>query len=274
MSKPLSGRTIAVPETRLRDALEALLTARGAAVRACPLVSILDPEDFSAVDHWLGGACEDGLDDLVLLTGEGLRRLMARATQIRLGQSFRELLAGCRTVCRGPKPAAALRELGLKAGLSAAEPTTPGVIRTLQGLDLADRRVGVQCYGQQEQPALMAALTDACATPLPVYPYRYADEALDRQVIELIRELAAGDIDAITFTSSPQVRRLFAVAEAAGLIDELRTGLDSACVVAVGPVVAEALDRRGLRVDVVPESSYFIKPMVSALVAHWDGQQA
>ena len=246
MNEPLHGRTIAVPETRALDVLARALESRGARVRACPLIGIRDPEDFSAVDHWLGAVCEEWLDDLVLLTGEGLRRLVARADAIRLGASFRDALAACRTITRGPKPAAALR-----------------------ALSLGGRRVGVQYYGEQPVPVLERVLGASGAEVLPVYPYRYADQADDAQVQALIRAMAAGEIDAVTFTSSPQVRRLFEVAAKSGLETTLREGLARVCVVAVGPMVAEALRARGARVDVMPVGSYFIKPMIRALEAHW-----
>ena len=45
-------------------------------------------------------------------------------------------------------------------------------------------------------------------------PYVYASEADDARVIAVIAEMAAGQIDAIAFTSAPQVRRFRDVARA------------------------------------------------------------
>lgn len=269
MQQPLAGRTVAVPETRLLDVLSRLLEARGARVLACPLVAIHDPEDFGDVDRWLGAVCEDGLDDLVLLTGEGLRRLLRRAEALRLRNSFRDALAACRTVTRGPKPAAALREIGLKPVLAATTPTSQGVIECLRGESLQGRSVGVQYYGTEPVDELAAFLAAQAGEVLPVFPYRYADEAEDRRVDALIDALVAGEVDAITFTSSPQVRRLYAVARRGEREAALDAALAACCVVAVGPVVADTLRARGVAVTVSPEGSFFIKPMISALVAHW-----
>lgn len=271
MDSPLAGRRIAVPETRQLDVLTRLLEARGARVLACPLVAIHDPPDFGDVDQWLASACGDGLDELVLLTGEGLRRLHARAEAVRLAGSFRELLAGCRTITRGPKPAAALRELGLKPTLAADTPTSEGVVATLRGLDLAGQRIGVQYYGNRPVPVLAEFLAASGAEVLSVFPYRYADEAEDARVAGLIEALMAGQVDAITFTSSPQVRRLFSVAKALGREAGLVDALAACCVVAVGPVVADALTGRGVAVTVSPADSFFIKPMVRAMEGYWSG---
>ena len=47
-------------------------------------------------------------------------------------------------------------------------------------------------------------------------------------------------------------------------------GLSRAKVAAVGPVVAEALKAVGVRVDMMPEESFFMKPLVNAIIASLD----
>src|SRR5690606_29118245 len=73
----LSGRRIAVPETRELDVFAAMLERRGAEVLRCPLVAILDAPDPQPVLAWIRDFAAGACDDLVLLTGEGLRRLLA-----------------------------------------------------------------------------------------------------------------------------------------------------------------------------------------------------
>jgi uroporphyrinogen-III synthase len=85
------------------------------------------------------------------------------------------------------------------------------------------------------------------------------------QVEKLIARLAAGEVDAIAFTSSPQYRRLVEVADKKGLRAQLSTGLERTMVAAVGPVAAEAMEKDGVRVDMIPEDSFFMKPMVTKL---------
>ena len=107
----LTGRTIAVPETRELDVFSSMLERRGATVLRCPLVTILDAPDPQPILQWLrefnGGAC----DDLILLTGEGLRRLLACIDKHEpaLRDPFVQRLAAVRKITRGPKPARALR---------------------------------------------------------------------------------------------------------------------------------------------------------------------
>jgi uroporphyrinogen-III synthase len=124
----LAGRTIAVPETRELDVFAAMLERRGASVLRCPLVAILDAPDPAPVLDWIrwfsGGAC----DDVILLTGEGLRRLLAciEKNEPQLRGDFVAQLARVRKITRGPKPARALRELG-------SSPTSPPGFRRQPG---------------------------------------------------------------------------------------------------------------------------------------------
>jgi uroporphyrinogen-III synthase len=262
---PLAGRLIALPETRQLDVLAAMLEKRGAGVLRCPLVSILDTPDVEPVNRWLRRCIESPFDDFIILTGEGIRRLRGFAQRLGVEPEWIDSLRGTRKLARGPKPGRALQEMGLKPELQAVEPTTEGVIATLDGLDLRGRRMAVQLYGEDPNARLMTYLSGRGVTPETVAPYRYASHSDDRQVQSLIGRLAMGEIDAITFTSSPQYRRLVEVADKNGLRAQLATGLGKTVVAAVGPVVAEAMRRDGVRVDMMPEESFFMKPMVTRL---------
>jgi uroporphyrinogen-III synthase len=205
-------------------------------------------------------------DDLVLFTGEGLRRLHGFARRFELEQVFLDGLRAARKITRGPKPERALRELGLKSDLRAEEPTTDGLIATLSDLDLKGRRVGVQLYPGSPNTRFTDFLRQAGAEPDPVLPYIYAAAADDEEVVDLIDRMADGIVDAIAFTSSPQVQRLFEVAAATRREEALRTALRGVQIGAVGPVVAEELRRRGIEATITPDHGYFMKPLVSAFL--------
>ncbi len=265
----LAGRRIAVPETRQLDVLAGLLERRGAQVLRCPLVGIHDTDNVEQVHCWLDTCIRLPFDDLILLTGEGLRRLLGFAERYGVREDFIAAIAKSRTIVRGPKPAKALRDIGLRADISVTPPTTDGLIKTLRDEDLYDRRIGVQLYGQEPNEPLRHFLDEAGAHDFFVAPYRYADEADEARVRELVDELVAGRLDAICFTSSPQVDRLRRVAKQAGLEQPLHQALAATVVAAVGPVVAAALEQADIAVDIMPEDSWFMKPLVQALVAHW-----
>ena len=261
--QPLTGRTIAVPETRELEVFAALLERRGARVLRCPLVAIRDAPDPEPVLAFARRLAAGGFDDLILTTGEGLRRIIAclERHDPSLRERFVAALAQLRKITRGPKPARALRELGLQSDLPAREPTTAGIIATLAGEVLAGRRVGVQLYGTEPNLPLMQFLAAAGAQVTSVAPYVYANAADDAAVRTLLTQLAAGKVDAIAFTSTPQVERLFAVAPAA----EVRAALAATLVAAVGPVVTETLKKHGIEARLMPEDAFFLKPLTSAL---------
>ena len=262
----LTGRRIVIPESRELDLFATMLEERGAATLRCPLVAIHDAADQAPVTAWLQRFA-DGADDLILLTGEGLRRLMAAATRAGIDAAVKARLGSVRKITRGPKPARALRELGLKNDIAAEVPTTDGIVAMLQPLDLQGRRVALQLYPQSPSTlpdflAARGAIADV------IVPYEYASDAEVAKVAATIEEIAAGKVDAIAFTSSPQVRRLLDVAAKGGREAALREGLQKIAVAAVGPVVAAELEKDGVTVDITPEGdAFFMKPLVRAIEA-------
>lgn len=261
----LHGRRIVVPESRELDLFARMLEAQGAETLRCPMVTILDAEDPAPIEAWLKRLAAGKFDDLILLTGEGLRRLLALARRNGIESDVIAALKRLRTVTRGPKPARVLRELGLVPGLAATEPTTAGVIAALSNEVLTGRSVGVQLYPGNPNDALLNFLRGAGALPDAVLPYRYASDAETAQVEAVIKAMAEGQVDAIAFTSSPQVERLKEVAKARGLEKELGRGLARTRIAAVGPVVAAAIEALGGKVAVMPQASFHMKPLVTAI---------
>jgi uroporphyrinogen-III synthase len=266
MSNALAGRRIVVPETRELDLLADMLERHGATAVRCPLVAIRDVEDAAPVEAWLRRFIAAPPEDFILLTGEGLGRLVGFAQRAGIDAAFVAALGKVRKITRGPKPARRLQTLGLKPDLPAPAPTTAGVIAALQGENLAGRRVAVQLY-PDANPALLDFLRGAGADPDPVLCYAYASQSEDRLVAATIDAMADGKVDLIAFTSSPQVKRLREVAAASGREAALRAALARTTIAAVGPVVAEAIEEAGGRVAVAPAESFHLKPMVNAIIA-------
>ena len=266
MDLPLIGRTIAIPETRELKLLAELLEEKGASTVRCPLVAIYDAPDPEPIVRWLRSLIAGDLHDLVLMTGEGLRRLIGFAEREGLRENVVAALGRVRKVTRGPKPAKALREIGLAPDLPSDRPTTEGVITTLSRENLAGRLVGVQLVAAKPNPPLTEFLERAGATVRTVAPYVYAPQSEEEKVAELIGCLQRETIDVIAFTSTPQVERLWEVARKHGILPALEQGLARTRVAAVGPVVADEIRMRGVRLDIMPESSYFMRPLVNEII--------
>jgi uroporphyrinogen-III synthase len=262
---PLTGLKILVPESRELDLFATMLETEGAAVLRCPLVQILPLEDRTAADAWIDQCLTYIFDDVILLTGDGLRHLLTLAGTRRDG--LVAALGKLRTITRGPKPARALREVGLSSGLAGLVPTSDGILQALEHEDIAGRHIGLQLYPGDGAQHLVDKLRARGALVSCVTPYRYASEAETGQVADAIRAMAAGDIDMIAFTATPQVDRLIKVAQETGLAQDLASALARTPIASVGPVVDETLRAHGFTAAVRPQNSFHLKPLVRAIIA-------
>lgn len=268
MADRLNGYRILILETREEAQFSKLLVEQGAEVVQCPMFTIHDAADPAPVEAWIHRAIDQPFDDLVLMTGEGLRRIMKLARARGLDSALVSALAKTRKFTRGPKPGKALREIGLEAQQTTEKPTTEGVIDMLAKLDLNGRRVGLQLYPDKDHSALTGALAAQGAEVDTVLPYVYDSKAADANIVAAIDDIAAGRIDSIALTNLGQVRRLIEAAKAHGIEARLRAGLERTLIASVGPAVSGELAAHGLRTDVSPpEDAYFMRPLISAMAA-------
>lgn len=268
MADRLNGYRILILETREEAQFSKLLVEQGAEVVQCPMFTIHDAPDPAPVEAWIRRAIDKPFDDLVLMTGEGLRRIMKLAGARGLDTALVAALAKARKFTRGPKPGKALREIGLEAQQTTEKPTTEGVIEMLARLDLKGRRLGLQLYPDKDHGALTGALAAQGAAVDTVLPYVYDSKAADANIVAAIDDMASGRIDSIALTNLGQVRRLMEAAKAHGAEAKLRTGLERTLIASVGPAVSGELAAHGLRTDVSPaDEAYFMRPLISAMAA-------
>jgi uroporphyrinogen-III synthase len=223
------------------------------AMREVPLDS--NSEALSFAEALLAGK----FDIIVFLTGVGTRAVLSVAETKYSRKEFVAALQRVKVVPRGPKPIAVLRELGITPALTVPEPNTWREL--LQTLDeaansspdfrLRGARIALQEYGVSN-PELIAGLTErgGMVTRVPVYQWALPHDVAPLQ--SAIKELAAGKIDAVLFTTGIQVAHLFQVAAEMRLEDAMRQGLRRAIVASIGPTTSEELQRKGIRPDLEP----------------------
>jgi uroporphyrinogen-III synthase len=266
MAERLNGYRILILETREEAQFSRLLAEQGADVLQCPMFAIHDAPDSAPVEAWIARCIEKPFDDLVLMTGEGLRRLMKVARRIDVDREFVRALGKPRKFARGPKPGRALREIGLEPQATTEMPTSEGVAEILARIDLIGHRVGLQLYPDKDHSALIGAITAQGAEVDAVTPYVYDAQAADANIVTAIEEMAEGRIDAIALTNLGQIRRLIEVARAKGAEGRLREGFAKTPIASVGPAVSDELKSHGLRADIYPANdAFFIKPLISAM---------
>lgn len=268
MAGRLDGACILILEAREEAQFARLLVEQGADVLQCPMFVIHDVPDQTQVEAWIHRAIAQPFDDLVLTTGEGLRRLVKAAQRLGVDDAFVAAVGKMRSFARGPKPGRALREIGLQPHATTTVPTSEGIAAMLADYDLSGRRLGLQLYPDKDHAALIAAIAARGASVDPVSPYIYDPSAAESRIAHAIAQMRAGRVDAMALTSSGQLRRLFEVARAHGTEPALRDALGRVKIASVGPVVSDELQHYGLTADIVPANdAYFMKPLISAMAA-------
>ncbi|HEV3162864.1 MAG TPA: uroporphyrinogen decarboxylase [Isosphaeraceae bacterium] len=267
-----AGLRVAAFESRLARPMADLIARHGGVPVEAPALREIpfgeNPEALEFADRLL--ECE--FDAVVFQTGVGTR-FLAQTIETQLPRStWVESLNRTKVIARGPKPAAALRELNARIDFVVHEPNTWH--ETLQVFDanltLAGQRVAVQEYGKPSTE-LIAGLQErgAIVTRVPVYRWALPDDT--RPLRRTIAEIAEGRVGVVLFTSAQQVEHLLQVAEVEGREADLRAALRRHVVVgSVGPSTSETLRARGLPVDIEP-----IHPkmghLVAAAAAGWRG---
>ena len=154
----LDGLRILVPESRQLNLFVNMIEEQGGTAIRCPLVQILDLEDSRDAETWIDILIAGGFQDVIWLTGEGLRRLLAIARRTERETAFIAALGNVRSVTRGPKPARALREIELAPDLRRRRRRPRAWPKRSRPKTSTDEPIGVQLYPGDGPNPLLAAL--------------------------------------------------------------------------------------------------------------------
>lgn len=251
------GMSIAALESRRADDMDRMIAKFGGrpavspSMREVPIEPNRDAIDFA---HQI---MTGEISTVIFMTGVGLKFLIKAIERHVDRQRFLDCLSDVVTICRGPKPAAAMKELGLTATRRVPEPNTwRELLQTIDGehgpaIPIANQTIGLQEYGITNK-SLIAGLEARGATvrPLQVYGWEYPQdvEPLRRNV----QQLADGQHDALLLTSAHQVVNLFRMAEEMNCVDQLRGGLKKIMIASIGPTTTGMLDEMDIHVDMEP----------------------
>ncbi|MEM8946853.1 MAG: uroporphyrinogen decarboxylase [Planctomycetota bacterium] len=193
------------------------------------------------------------VDVVIFLTGVGIRQMIARIERHVDMQRFTDSLSDIKTVVRGPKPLAVLRELGIAPTVQVPAPNTwREILSTLdEKLPVVNQHVAVQEYGISNV-SLIAGLEARGAAVESVAIYRWALPEDIGPLQENIRRIVDGEVDIAMFTSAQQLDHLLQVAESIELGDEVRQALTRIVIASIGPTTSERFESHGLGVDFEP----------------------
>ncbi|TWU06404.1 uroporphyrinogen decarboxylase [Stieleria varia] len=248
-----NGLHVAALESRRCDDMDRLITRYGGVSHVSPSMREVPIEPNRPAIDFAYRVITGEINIVILMTGVGFRFLMRSIERHVDTQRFLDSLSDITTICRGPKPAAALREFGLKATIRVPEPNTWRELLTTidQHVPIANQVVGVQEYGVSNA-SLVAGLEARGASVEPLKVYGWELPVDTQPLADNVRALAAGQRDMLLLTSAHQIVNMLRMAETLGIVDQLRDGLRTTAIVSIGPTTTQMMNECDLHVDMEP----------------------
>jgi len=257
VERPLEGRTIVVTRARAQaQRFVQLLEAAGARVLQAPTIVIEPPASWEPLDTAL--AALESFTWVVFTSVNGVamvdRRLAARGLPW-------AAIARKRVAAIGPATADALVEHGVRVELVPTEYRAEALVERLRRVvGPADRVLLPRAKETRDVLVVELRRLGVAVTEVPAYQTRRIDDG----VVRLREALAAGAVDAVTFTSSSTARNF-----AEQFSDDERSAWRGRIAVAsIGPITAATAAEYGLSTDVMP-SEYTIPALARALADYF-----
>lgn len=255
-NRPLFGKRIMVTRTaeQARPFVD-MLSAQGAEALCCPTIAVEPPRDWTELDAAIADLGRT--DILVLTSANAVDALFDRLSS--LGGDVRAL-AGVKIVSVGPKTALALRRRGISPDLVPENYRAEGIVDLLVDHNVEGKRI-LYPKANLARDLIPKALTAAGALVVDPVAYRTVPPADgEKRVREL---LEAGEVDAVTFTSSSTVENFVAMAG-----NNLQKLLEGVAVVSIGPLTSATAEKFGLPVAVQPQK-YTLEAMLEAMLEYF-----
>lgn len=251
-----AGLRVMAFESRRADDMRRLIEKHGGAARVSPSLREVPIEKNREAVEFAHRLITGEVSLVVFLTGVGFRLLLAAVEKHVPRQRYLDALADITTIARGPKPVAAMRDVGLAPTHRVPPPNTWRELLTLVDgqVPVANQTVALQEYGVTNR-SLIAGLEARGATVLNVPVYRWELPADCGPLEQNLRSLADGEADVALFTSAHQVVNVLQLAGRLGIAERVRSGLSRAVVASIGPTTSEALRELDLPVDIEPQHS-------------------
>jgi uroporphyrinogen-III synthase len=255
-SNGFAGLRVLSLESRRAPEMAKLIASYGGEAMVAPSMREVPLESNTEAQAFTRMLSNGAFDMVIFLTGVGTRALTRVAETVCPREQFVAALQRVSVVARGPKPVAALKELGVPVTLAVPEPNTwrellRALDQKMDSLPLSGRRVAVQEYGASN-PELLAGLAQrgARVTRVPVYEWALPEDT--GPLREAVAAIARGEIDVALFTTSVQVVHLLKLAAEMKLEDNVRQAFAQIVVGSIGPVTSEELRVHGLPADFEP----------------------
>ncbi len=264
------GAAVGAFESRRAEDFERLIVKFGGRPFVSPSLREVPLEDSREAVDFAHRLITGEIDVVLLLTGVGFRYLLEIVSRHLDRQRFLDSLSDVVTIARGPKPVAAMREVGLQPTIRVPEPNTwREVLTTIDGThSVSNQTVAVQYYGKPNA-SLVAGLEarGARVVGVPVYRWELPEEIAPLHAN--LQRLIKGELDVAMFTSAHQAINVLEAARQQDLEEAVLAGLARTIVASIGPTTSETLHDLGIRVDFEP-SHPKMGQLVAETARHWE----
>jgi len=249
------GLTVAAFESRMAKEMEDLILRHGGKPLVAPSMREIPLVENQAIFDFFERLQANQLAMVIFLTGVGTRSLF-QVLESRFSKS--DILSTLKKVtiaARGSKSVKALQDYGLPPSIVAPEPNTWREV--IQILDtqkpILGLRIAVQEYGVSNPDFLDALKERGAIEVLPIPVYRWALPEDTAPLVRLIESILEGKVQVALFTSANQVQNVLDVAKGLGKEKHLFEAFSKIVVCSIGSIASEALQSRGLGIDLIPE---------------------
>lgn len=262
---PFDGLRVLSLESRRAEEIATLIRKQGGEPFVAPSMREVPLEQHDEVFTFADRLLKGEFDCVILLTGVGTRLLWKTLLSRYAEEDLKAALRKLTVVVRGPKPSAALRELGLVPRVQVPEPNTwRELVTVMRGRP--ETSIALQEYGKSNGE-LIHELRELGKEVMPVRVYSWDLPEDTAPLREAAAKLIAGGFDVVLLTTSMQLVNLMKIAEEEGIEQQVREALQAAFVGSIGPTTTETLEDYGLKADFEPSH-----PKMGVLVNEAAGQ--
>jgi len=249
-NKPLFGKRVVVTRAKRQSShLRELLSRQGAEPLELPTIKI-ETTDLAPLNDSLSRLAE--FDWIIFTSTNGVDIFFSELHQQELDA---RRLAGIKVCALGKATAQALSGYGIKADLIPQDWSSSGILNSFTKLRIEGTHILLP-QAEEASLSLCHGLAEMGAKVERVAIYR---TTIPEDSAGAKKQITAGKVDVITFTSPSTVRGLVALVEGDVAI------LNQATIACIGPVTKAEAEDKGLRVDVVARE-HSAEGLVEALV--------
>jgi len=269
------GLRVLALESRRAEEMATLIAKQGGEPFVAPSMREVPLDQHEEAFQFADRLLNNEFDAVILLTGVGTRLLWKSLLTRHPEAALKTALQRLTIIVRGPKPSAAIREIGLVPNVQIPEPNTWRELLTVMR-DRPETRLALQEYGKSNTDLIqgLEALGKP-VTPVRIYAWDLPEDTAPLR--QAAAKLIAGDFDVVLLTTSTQIVNLMKIAEEEGISKQLVEALQSAFIGSIGPTTSETLEEYGLKADFEPshpKMGLLVNETAAAVLQNRDRKEA